>query len=241
MTSKPPVILVTGAARRIGAAIISKFHAAGFNVIIHYHTSAREAQKLADKLNIMRKNSAITLPCDLATIDSISAAEKLLENIDRLDILVNNASMFHKSTSLNPTLWDLMFHVNVRAPWYLAEATFPLLQKSAGTIINITDTHTHKALRDYEIYCQTKAALGMQTMAQAAKFAPKVRVNAIAPGLTILPEQENSISTTTLAHITARTLLQTCGDPAYLADAVHAIAINPFITGQTLKVDGGRL
>jgi pteridine reductase len=237
------VALVTGSARRIGAAIISHVHAAGYKVIIHCHNSLQDAQTLAACLNDQRPNSALVLQKELTQDD---AAKEIIEVVcswaGRLDLLVNNASVFIRTefTSFNSADWDKLFNIHVKAPLLLSLAARPLLIKQSGMIINITDTHAEKPLKGYSVYCQSKAALEMQTKSLAREFAPEIRVNAIAPGAIAWPEHSNTLSTEIQEEIIEKTLLKKQGHPKYIAQAVLALAENPFITGQILKVDGGR-
>ncbi len=192
-----PVALITGAARRIGAAIASYLHQAGYRIIIHYHHSDSEAHDLAQALNQQRTNSALTLVADLC---QPNAADMLIANtIDwagKLNLLVNNASIFMRTDpgAADIIAWDKLFNTNVKAPFLLSQAAFPYLAAQHGAIINITDAHADKPLKDYAVYCQTKAALNMQTKALAREFAPNVRVNAVAPGAIAWPEGENALS-----------------------------------------------
>ena len=232
-----PVALVTGASRRIGAAIAQHLQAAGFRVVIHCHQSRLVAQVLADEMNRLRGDSARVLSADLYDLD---AAQQLLTDTlawtGRIDLLVNNASMF----SRNESDWEAMFTLNVKAPFLLSYAARPSLAKTHGSIINLTDIHADKPLKGYAVYCQSKAALSMQTKALAREFAPNVRVNAVAPGAIMWPEQGNQLSDEQQQMIIASTPLKRHGSPLFIAQAVLALAKNEFITGQTLSVDGGR-
>ncbi|PJD91633.1 MAG: pteridine reductase [Legionella sp.] len=232
-----PVALVTGAAKRIGAAIATRLHQSGFTVMIHYHHSEEAAIHLAEQFNDERANSACTVRADLrdhSTVQNIIHAT--VSRFGQLNVLVNNASIF----SRDDADWLDMFACNVQAPYGLSRAAFSHLSQTTGSIINITDIHANMPLRDYAVYCQSKAALAMQTRALALEFAPKVRVNAIAPGAIAWPEGDNHLSTEIQAHILAKTLLQRHGDPHYIAQAVMYLVSNDFVTGQTLQVDGGR-
>ena len=237
------VALVTGASRRIGAAIVKQLHQAKFRVVIHCHHSQQEAEQLAQHLNQLCANSAYVLSEDLSTP---GVAKKLVADsfawAGRLDLLVNNASIFQRSdlTNFNELNWDILFKVNVRAPFLLSLAARPYLAAAQGAIINLTDIHADKPLKNYAEYCQTKAALNMQTKTLAREFAPQVRVNAVAPGAIAWPEQDNSLSVEIQQQIIANTPLKRHGEPVFIAQAVLALAENPFITGQILKVDGGR-
>ena len=232
-----PVVLVTGAARRIGAEIAQYLQKAGFRVIIHCHHSYSEAQALADDMNRQRADSAMVFTADLSLPES---APQLIADAltwgGRIDLLVNNASLFTRDEAD----WDAMFNLNVKAPFLLSQAAYPHLAKTQGSIINITDIHADKPLKGYAIYCQSKAALSMQTKALAREFAPNVRVNAIAPGAIMWPESGNQLSEEQQIAIIEKTPLKRHGSPLYIAQAILALVENLFITGQTLCVDGGR-
>ena len=232
-----PVAVITGAARRIGAEIARYLHKNGFRVVVHCHQSEAVAQALDYELNQQRPDSAKVLRADLSL--SQSANTLIAETLrwgGRIDLLVNNASLF----SRNETDWDEMFNVNVKAPFWLSQAAFAALKTVQGSIINITDTHADRPLKGYAIYCQSKAALSMQTKALAREFAPNVRVNAVAPGEIAWPEHANQLDTEQQQHIINKTPLQRHGHPLFIAQAVFALAENQFITGQILCVDGGR-
>lgn len=231
------VALITGAARRIGANIAKYLHQHGFRVIIHYHQSKTAAHAFVLQLNRQRSDSAIAICanlCDPNTIQPLINAAIAWGG--QLDLLVNNASVF----SQDDAGWEGIFTTNVQAPFWLSHAAYPHLKIQQGSIINITDTHADKPLKGYTIYCQSKAALCMQTQALAREFAPHVRVNAVAPGAIMWPEGKNTLTKEKQAQIIAKTLLQCHGDPSYIAQAVLAFSDNAFITGQTLRVDGGR-
>lgn len=237
------VALVTGAARRIGAAIVRELHQAGFKVIIHCNHSLPAAEALAHDLNQQYPDSAYVLQKELTAANAINELiAAVLAWAGRLDLLVNNASLFMRSdcTTFNETVWDSLFTVNVKAPFLLSLAAQPHLTTQEGCIVNIADIHADKPLKDYAIYCQSKAALVMQTKALAREFAPKVRVNAIAPGAIAWPEDNNTLSVETQQQIIAKTPLKCHGKPEYIAQMVLALATNSFITGQIVNVDGGR-
>lgn len=237
------VALVTGGARRIGAAIVKVLHAAGYNVVIHCRFSLQEAHVLAEQLNQQRINSAFVIQRELTEPD---AAKEIIQTITewagRLDLLVNNASAFLRTdcTVFQDSDWSMLFETNVKVPFMLSVAARFLLSQHLGAIINITDIHADKPLLDYSLYCQTKAALEMQTKTLAREFSPSIRVNSIAPGATLWPENANALSAVEQQKILDKTPLPNHGNPEFLARAVLALAENPFITGQTLKVDGGR-
>lgn len=237
------VALVTGSARRIGAAIVKKLHSAGYKVVIHCRFALNEAHSLAVDLNNERIDSAFVLQRELT---EPGAAEEIITTIiewgGRLDLLVNNASVFLR-TEFDDFVeqdWQMLFDINVKVPFLLSQAARPFLQKNSGAIINITDIHAEKPLKGYSAYCQTKAALEMQTKALAREFSPEIRVNAVAPGAIAWPENGNSLSSNIQKEIIAKTPLKCHGAPDYIAQAILVLAENPFITGQILKVDGGR-
>lgn len=237
------VALVTGAARRIGAEIASQLHLAGFNVLIHCHNSLPEAQKLVEALNSQRPKSAQVIQQDLCAPDAAkSLIDAALALGGRLDVLVNNASVFERTNflSFDEKNWDHLFTANVKAPFLLSLAARSHLALQQGVIINITDIHAERPLKGYSEYCQSKAALILQTKSLAREFAPDVRVNAVSPGAIVWPEHANIVSEEEQAEIISKTPLKRKGQPQYIAQAVLALVENSFITGQILKVDGGR-
>jgi len=238
-----PVALITGAGRRIGASIADFLQQKGYRVIVHYNQSERAAQSLVSRLNKIKPDSAKLLSANLTDKNNVNTLiMDALEWGDRLDALVNNASIFKKTEfhQINDQDWDDLFNTNVKAPLWLSHACYPYLAKSNGAIINITDIHADKPLKNYAVYCQSKAALNMQTKALALEFAPHVRVNAVAPGAIIWPEDENILSKNQKDKIITKTPLQVHGQPIYIAQGVLTLLENPFITGQILRVDGGR-
>jgi pteridine reductase len=237
------VALVTGAARRIGAVVVKTLHAAGYKVVIHCHHSLQTADAIAAELNAQRAASALVIPKDLTVFNAAEEMISVIQNwAGRLDLLVNNASVFIRSdlTTFAANDWDALFNTHVKAPFLLSLAARPLLSAQHGAIINVTDIHAEKPLKNYSVYCQSKAALEMQTKSLAYELAPEIRVNAIAPGAIIWPEDNNSLSLEIKEKIMAKIPLKKHGAPKYIADAVLALAENPYITGQILKVDGGR-
>lgn len=236
------IALITGSARRIGAAIAQALHASGFKIAIHCHHSLIKAQALAQQCNQLRPDSARVFTADFR---QEQAAEQLIAQIShwvpRLTVLVNNASLFSRDPqSWDLKLWQDLLTINVQTPYQLSKAAFPFLQEQQGVIINITDIHSLIPLKHYTLYCQTKAALYAQTKALALEFAPKVRVNAVAPGAIAWPEKANRLTTSQQEKIIQQTPLNKHGDPQYIAQAALALIENPFITGQVLHVDGGR-
>ena len=237
------VALVTGGARRIGAAIVKILHQAGYKVVIHCRGALIDAHVLAAELNQQRVNSAFVLQRELT--ESGVAQEIMTTIMDwagRLDLLINNASIFMRSdcSLFEAADWQALFDINVKVPFSLSLAARPLLAKQLGAIINITDIHAERPLKGYSVYCQSKAALEMQTKTLAREFSPEIRVNSVAPGAILWPEEANSLSVEEQQNIIEKTPLKRHGNPEYIAQAILALARNPFITGQILKVDGGR-
>jgi pteridine reductase len=242
-TQASKVALITGGGRRKGAAIVKTLHQAGYKVAIHCLHSLKDAHDLAQSLNQQHMNSAYVLQGELAQADTSSTLIAMLEDWSgRLDLLVNNASVFIKDEIIlnHPSQWDSLFSINLKAPFHLSLAARDLLAKQQGSIVNITDVHAEKPLKGYGIYCQSKAALEMQTKSLAKEFAPLIRVNAVAPGAIAWPEHNNCLSPAQQEKIIAQTPLKRHGHPQCIGQAVLALAENPFITGQIMRVDGGR-
>jgi pteridine reductase len=235
-------VLVTGGARRVGAAIARTLHAAGADVILHYRTSAAEAEFLARELNDARARSAQTLQADLLDVGELAPCiDAAVGAFGRLDVLVNNASTFYPTPmgAITPQDWDDLMGTNVRAPLFLSQAAAPALRKSGGLIINLLDIHGFRPLKRFAVYCTAKAALAMLTRALARELAPEVRVNGIAPGPILWPE--DAPDPQLKAKIISQTLLQRQGSPDDVArTALFLAAEAPYITGQILAVDGGR-
>lgn len=233
------VAFVTGAAVRIGADIVQALHEDGFRVALHCHHSLKEARALADKLNKVRGDSVLVLQKNLQNETVTSLIDAVVAWGGRLDVLVNNASIFMCDEAKDCD-WDLLFDVNVKAPYLLSKKAFPFLAESQGCIINITDIHAKKPLKGYSLYCQTKAALSLQTKSLATAFAPLVRVNAIAPGAIAWPLKDNALSQAIQEKIIAQTPLKRHGSPEFISQTVLFLVHNTFMTGQEISVDGGR-
>jgi pteridine reductase len=235
-------VLVTGAARRVGAAIARKLHGGGANVLLHYKTSVKAAESLARELNDARAESARTLQADLLDVDQLAPLiDAAVAAFGRLDILVNNASTFYPTPmgTISAHDWDDLMGTNVKAPLFLSQAAAAALRKSAGLIINLVDIHASRPLKQFAVYCTAKAALAMLTRSLARELAPEVRVNGIAPGPIIWPDDAPDAETK--AKIISQTLLQRQGSPDDVArTALFLAADAPYITGQILAVDGGR-
>jgi len=236
-------VLVTGSARRIGAAIAAAFHARGANLAVHYRGSKDEADALVARLNAARPGSARAFPADLADaqcFDTLPAA--VVREFGRLDVLVNNASTFYPTPigAITQDQFDDLIGSNLRAPLFLSQAAAPELPKHAGLILNIADIHALRPLGRHAVYCAAKAALVMLTRSLARDLGPEIRVNAIAPGPVLWPE--NGVDEDLRRRIVSRTALKRAGSPEDVAKAALFFASDaPFVTGEVLAVDGGRL
>jgi pteridine reductase len=241
---KARVVLITGAGRRIGAEIARFLHAQGINVVLHYYQSEKAAKTLCVALNKQRKNSAMVVQADLSIFDHLNLLiQKTVEFWGYLDVVVNNASVFYKTKigKVKSDGWDELIDTNLKAPFFLAQAAFPYLAKRQGCIVNIADRHANHPLRDYSVYCISKAGLVMLTQALARELAPNVRVNAVSPGSIVWPEGGNSLSKAMQKKIIGRTALQRQGNALDIAKAVlFLIQEANYTTGQTIIVDGGR-
>lgn len=238
-----PIVLVTGAARRIGAAIARTLHAAGFDLALHCRRSRAELDALADELETQRAQSTLVLQADLADAGRLpSLVEATVAHFGRLDALVNNASAFSPTPvgSITAEQWDALFAANARAPLLLAQAAAPHLKEARGSIVNITDIYAERPLPEHTVYCMSKAALRMATAALAQELGPEMRVNAVAPG-NILPPQD-APDDDTMQALAQRAALRRQGAPEDIAGAVlWLIRDATFVTGQTIRVDGGRI
>ncbi len=234
-------VLITGGARRVGATLARKLHAAGANLALHYRTSAAEARELATHLNGARADSAALVQADLLeTARSHRLVEAATGKFGKLDILINNASTFYPTPvgEITEQAWDDLLGSNLKAPLFLSQAAAPALRATRGLILNIADIHGMRPLRNYPVYSAAKAGLIMLTKALARELAPEVRVNAVAPGPVMWPSDVDE----ELKHkIVDKTLLKRPGSPDDIARAVMFFAAEaPYVTGQILPVDGGR-
>jgi len=243
MPSSRPVALVTGAARRLGAAVARRLHADGHDLALHYRTSAAQMQALAAELEAQRAGSVLTLRADLAEFDRLpELVAQTVGRFGRLDALVNNASLFQPTPlgKATPAQWDALFASNARAPFFLAQAAAPHLKAARGAIVNLADIYAERPLRGHAVYCMAKAALVMATKSLALELAPDVRVNAIAPGAILWAEHDDADAKQ--KAMLARTPLARTGTPEEIAEAVRWLLREAtYTTGQVLRLDGGRL
>jgi pteridine reductase len=243
---RPPLAgkaaLITGAARRVGAAMARALHSAGADVVLHYHSSADEAAAVAQDLNSERPGSATLAACDLLDGAAVKElARTAAAAFGGLDILINNASSFYPTPlgDIDEGDWNDLIGTNLKAPLFLAQATAPALRERSGLIVNMADIHGMRPLRGHPVYCIAKAGLIMLTKSLARELGPQVRVNAIAPGPVMWPE--DGVDEALRREIINRTALRRGGSAADVARAVLFFASEaPFVTGQILAVDGGR-
>jgi len=241
---KGRVVLVTGGARRVGAAICRRLHAEGADVLVHYRSAAEDARALVAELNQGRERSAVLAQADLlrggASSELVRAA---VREFGRLDALVNNASTFYPTAvgEIGERQWDDLVGTNLKAPLFLAQAAAPELRKTHGCIVNIIDIHADLPMRNHAVYTAAKGGLAALTRALARDLAPEVRVNGVAPGTILWPEDEAWRDEVARQRIINQTALKRIGEPDDIAAAVRfLVADAPFVTGQVIAVDGGR-
>ena len=242
MTSARHTALITGAARRIGACIAETLHQRGCDVLLHYHSSSDAVSELAQKLNRLRPASAAIAQADLGHAEAIeNLAGQVRAHTDQLDLLVNNASQFFPTSVGQTTMnqWDDLMGSNLRGPYFLTQALLPELSKNGGSVINLIDVHAVRPMPGHAVYCMAKAGLQMMTLALAKDLGPQIRVNGVAPGAILWPEQESQPGGQ--QKILDRTVMGRAGTPQDIASAVAYLGLDaPYVTGQILAVDGGR-
>ncbi|MCY7387040.1 MAG: pteridine reductase [Burkholderiales bacterium] len=245
--NSPPAILITGAARRVGAAITSALHAAGANVIVHCNHSRKDADALVLELNTQRTRSASILQGDLLAYNALKGLiDQAASAFGRLDGLVNNASAFYATPigSIVEDHWNELIDANLKAPLFLSQAAVPYLRKTRGSIVNIVDIHAERPLKDFVVYTVAKAGLAGLTRSLALELGPEIRVNGVSPGAILWPDTvsgSNDYPETERQRIVAQTPLQRVGAPADIASAVKYLMLDaPYVSGQILAVDGGR-
>lgn len=235
------VAIVTGAAQRVGSVIVRTLHAEGMNVLLHYRSSEREARAMYDEIQGWRRDSVALAQADLLHAGRLpELVQQAIDRWGRLDVLVNNASSFYPTPVGTVTLdqWEELLGSNVKAPFFLAQAAAPHLAETSGCIVNLADIYADRPLRSYPVYSIAKAAVVMMTKALARELAPKVRVNAVAPGAILWPEDMDDA---TKKRILSRIALRRQGEPADIARAVRFLVKDAgYVTGQVLAVDGGR-
>ena len=233
--------IITGGARRIGAAITRELHRGGMDVVVHYNTSESDADSLIRELNTSRPDSACRIYANLQNSEETeSFISKACSFNGRIDVLINNAAVFYPTplATLSEENWNETIDINLKAPVFLSKALVTELKRTGGTIINLTDTYAHQPLDDHIVYNISKAGMIMLTRALAKELAPHIRVNAISPGAILWPENDDRDN-----HdmIISQTLLKRQGNTTDITSAVHFLVYNAdYMTGQVLVIDGGR-
>lgn len=238
------VLLITGAGKRVGAVVARYCHQLGMRVAIHYRESAQAATSLCESLNQQRQNSAIAVGTDLRATNQLEGLiTKVIKKWGQLDVLINNASSFYPMplANVSPDVWEDTMASNLKAPFFLSQMAAPYLKQQKGCIINLVDIQAQRPLKNYSVYCIAKAGLVMLTKSLAKELGPDIRVNAIAPGIVLWPDDTTEFNQAIREKIVARNALKRCGTPQDIANTV-AFLINhaDFITGQIIAVDGGR-
>ena len=235
-----PVALVTGSASFLGQAICRKLARMGFDLALHYWRSSRKTLLLSRELGSL-SSQTLLFQADLRMPSrAMRTIQEVLRKIPRLDLLVNNASLFYPTplARSRPEQWEELLSINLVSPYFLCRAAFPLLKKTSGAVVNMTDIYGESPrLKDHAAYCISKAGLLSATKILAMELGPFVRVNAVSPGAISIPQYYDSKRRKALIEKSA---LKRQGRPEDVAEAVHFLATQPFLTGQVLKVDGGR-
>ncbi len=236
-------VLITGAAQRIGAACARLLHDCGCNVVLHYRSSKQDAEQLCNELNQKRHDSARLVQGNLSNREELEAiAQVAISSWEGVDVLINNASSFYPTpfATTNEEQWDDLLGSNLKAPFFLSKALSECLAKRQGSIVNIVDIHAERGLPGYPVYSIAKAGLVAMTKILAKELAPTIRVNAVAPGAILWPE--NGLSEQGKNEILQRVPLARCGSPEDIAKAVlYLVKDADYVTGQILTVDGGRI
>ena len=235
-----PVALVTGGASFLGRAISLKLAREGFDLALHYQSSANKTKKFAEEVKGFGAE-VLVFKTDLRQVQQVSSlTQRVFKKFKRLDLLINNASLFYPTplSKTVPSQWMELFNVNLFAPYFLSRAANPLLKITHGCIINITDIYgENPILKDYSAYCASKAGLITTTKILAKELGPLVRVNAVSPVAIYIPK---TYSRKQRKELINRSALKRQGTPEEIAEAVYFLSTHRFITGQVLKVDGGR-
>lgn len=234
--------LITGSGKRIGAVVASRLHAAGANIVVHYFRSSDTADELVAELNARRPDSAFAVGGDLRrSAELVPLVETIVARTGRLDILINNASSFYPTElgTITESDWEDLVNSNLKAPLFLAQAALPYLKQSHGTIINMIDIHARRPLRHHHLYGAAKAGLAMLTRSLARDLAPEIRVNGVAPGAILWPE--DGMTDKIKQNIIGKVPLARAGEPEDIAGTILFLVRDaPYITGQIIAVDGGR-
>jgi pteridine reductase len=238
------VVLVTGGAKRVGAAICRRLHAAGANVVVHCRSSVAAARALESELTARRPDSARVAQADLLKTATAGAlVNEALRAWGRLDALINNASSFYPTAlgEISERAWDDLVGTNLKAPLFLAQAAARELRAAQGCIVNIIDIHAEFPMKNYVVYSAAKGGLLALTRSLARELGPEVRVNGVAPGTILWPENDTWQDEVARQRIINQTALKRIGEPDDIAKAVEFLICGaPYVTGQVIAVDGGR-
>jgi pteridine reductase len=238
------VALITGGARRVGAAVCRLLHAAGIDLMVHYRSSADEARTLQAELNAVRPESVALVQADLLNIPSLpTMVNETVRQFGRLDVLINNASSFYPTPvgGVGEREWEDLMGTNLKTPLFLSQAAAPHLRRNHGCIVNIVDIHADRPMRNYLVYSVAKGGLLALTRSLASELGPEVRVNGVSPGVILWPEDERWTDELARQRIIHSTLLKRVGEPEDIARTVRFLVIDaPYVTGQIIAVDGGR-
>ncbi|MCT2530156.1 pteridine reductase [SAR92 clade bacterium H921] len=236
-----PVVLITGAARRIGAVIARIFHSHGYQIVVHYNNSAAAADKLCEDLNAQRENSCLLIQSDLNDMTGLEKIADLVRDLGRLDVLINNASSFYPTAldSCDDQQWNDLINSNLKGPFFISQKLAPLLTEAQGSIINISDMHARQALQSHPIYTIAKAGNIAMTKSLAKELGPEVRVNSVAPGAILWPEHESD-DQQKQDSVLSKVPMGRLGTEQDIAQTVYFLAVKAtYMTGQTIAVDGG--
>ncbi len=237
-------VLITGGAKRVGAAICRLLHCEGANLMVHYHTSVQQARALQDELNTIRAGSVTLIQGDLLKTEAFpNIIATTVETYGSLDVLINNASSFYSTPigEINEANWDDLIGTNLKAPLFLSQAAANELRRRHGCIVNIADIHAERPMKSYAVYSIAKAGVVGLTRSLARELGPEVRVNAVAPGPILWPEDDTMFDELSRQRIISHTILKQAGEPEDIARAVrYLVSDASYVTGQVLTVDGGR-
>ncbi|NQW35105.1 MAG: pteridine reductase [Methylophilales bacterium] len=243
MASYKKFALVTGGSRRIGASISRRLHRSGINIMIHYRHSKDDAVALQSELNNIRKNSAFVVQADFLEPESYEyTISETIQSFGGMDFLINNASSYYPTKIGNISLaqWEDLISTNLKTPLFLSQCAATYLKKTKGAIVNITDAHIQNPKEGYSVYSIAKSGLSTLTKSLAKDLGPDIRVNAVAPGAIIWPDNKQEFDKIYRENVINNTALRRIGEPDDVAKAVEYLLLNaPFVTGETINVDGG--
>jgi pteridine reductase len=238
------VALITGGARRVGAAICRLLHASGVDLMVHFRRSADAARALQAELNTARPDSVALVQADLLNLSSLpTMVAETVRQFGRLDVLINNASSFFPTPvgDITEQEWDDLVGTNLKTPMFLSQAAAPHLRRNQGCIVNIVDIHADRPMRNHVVYSLAKGGLVALTRSLASELGPEVRVNGVSPGVIMWPEDDRWADELARQRIVQSTLLKRVGDPEDVARTVRFLVFDaPYVTGQIIAVDGGR-